>query len=107
MKYVKLPKKYIVNKNNPVVWRIAGEVYHGWLFNRFRYPLFLLRPICWIKGHKNKIIYPYGCKIKQCKRCSLVHYKKPTAENVKSIYKGEVGELYGVRFISTNDSNSK
>lgn len=105
MKYAKLPKKYRVTKKNPAVWRIVGEVYHGHLLG-IRFPLWILRPICWIRGHRNKIVYPYGCKLKQCQRCAKVHYKKPTREGL-NYPSGMIGELYGVRFISTSGENDE
>jgi hypothetical protein len=106
-KYAKLPKKYRVNSKNPVVWRIVGERYYSdWILGRFRYHLWILRPICWIKGHHNRVLYPYGCKIKQCQRCAKVFYKKQTKEPLH-LYSGEVGNLYGVRFITTNEKPIK
>ena len=99
-KYAKLPNKYKVTKKHPAVWRIIGEVYYGHLFG-FHYPLWLLRPICWLAGHHNRVLYPYGIKIKQCQRCAKVFYKKPTREGKPSLFRGEVGQLYGVRFMST------
>lgn len=100
IKYAKIPKKYRVTKSNPSVWRIIGEVYYGYLFG-IRYHLRLLSPVCWILGHHNRVLYPYGVKIKQCQRCAKVFYKLPTREKAPSLYGGELGTLYGVRFIST------
>ena len=48
-KFATLPKKYRITKKNPAVWRIVGLTYHGFLFDRFRYPLWIKRPICWIR----------------------------------------------------------
>ena len=99
-KYAKLPKKYKVSSKNPAVWRIVGEVYCGHLLG-LKYPLWLKRPICWLVGHHKRVLYPYGVKIKQCQRCSKVFYKKSTNEKMPNLYQGEVGELYGVRFVNT------
>jgi hypothetical protein len=100
-KYAKVPKKYRVTKKNPAVFRIVGLSYRGLLFDRFWYPKWLLRPVCWLFKHKNRVIWVYGAKVKQCQRCAKIHYKKPTNEKPHAIYKGEVGELYGVRFIQS------
>jgi hypothetical protein len=102
-KYAKIPKKYIVSKENPTVFRVAGLSYRGLLFDRFWYPKWLLRPICWFKGHKNRILYPFGIKIKQCQRCAKEIYKKQTNEKPQ-IFSGEVGQLYGVRFLISKKS---
>ena len=109
MKYVKLPKKYRITKSNPAIWRISGSVYWGHLFGLkysfLRYPLWVLRPVCWLKGHKNKVLYPYGVKIKQCKRCAKEFYRKPIkGESDNKIFSGEIGNLYGVRFMTTDQS---
>lgn len=95
MRTAKIPKKY---QNG---WRIVAETHYGLLFNRIRYPLWIKRPICWIKGHKKKVFYPYGCKIKQCVRCAMVFYKLPTNELTINPFTGEIGSLYGIRFVST------
>ena len=105
-KYTKIPKKYRVTKSNPAIWRIISLVHHRFLFGRFKYPLWLLRPICWIKGHKNRVLYPYGAKVKQCQRCAKEFYRKRTNETLSYI-SGIVGELYGVRFIQTKNSHKK
>jgi hypothetical protein len=99
IKLVKLPKKYKYG------FRPVGpETSWGWLFDhRISYPKVLLRPICWIKKHQYRIYYPYGIKVKDCKRCSHELYQKRTTEQDvrKKLYKGEIGQLYGVRFIET------
>ena len=102
-KLVKFPKKYQYG------WRIAGDPANwDWLFNnRFfsiRYPLWVKRPICWFTKHQFKIYWPYGIKIKQCQKCAKRQYKKRTTEKGPNLYKGEVGQLYGIRFVSTKKS---
>ena len=105
-KYAKLPKKYIVTTKNPAVWRCAGLSYRGLLYDRFWYPKWILRPICRIVGHKNRVLYLYGCKVKQCQRCAKEFYSKPTNEKPKVKFNGEIGELYGVRFITTKKAKT-
>lgn len=95
MKYAKLPAKY-----KKTGWRAIGISYKVLLFNRFFYPKWLLRPICWLTKHKNRVFYPYGCKVKQCHRCGKVFYNVPTDEK-KPVFNGEIGNLYGIRFIET------
>ena len=106
-KYARLPKKYRVTNKNPTVWRLMRLSYRGLLFDRFWYPKWLLRPICWFKGHNNRVLYPYGCKVKQCQRCAKVFYKKPTKEKPLISSKGEVGNLYGIRFWTTSQLEEK
>jgi len=97
-KLVKLPKKY---KDG---FRIVGlPTVKNLLWHRFFYPKWIFRPVCWIKGHKNKIFWAYGVKVKQCIRCGKYHYKKETREKgfEKALYKGEFGEIYQVKFMTT------
>ena len=103
-KYAKLPKKYKVTKSNPAVWRIAGLSYRGLLFGRFWYPKWLLRPICWLRGHRNRVLYPYGAKVKQCQRCAKEFYRRKTNELIP-YPSGIVGQLYGVRFRTTRQAS--
>lgn len=90
-KYAKVPRRYKLSKKNPAVFRIAGEFRERWW----------KRPICWIKGHKKRVICPYGIKAKQCERCGKYYWRKPTGEKTPIYKGGEVGELYGVRFIES------
>lgn len=86
-------------------FRLMGELAtKGLLFDRFFYPKFILRPICWFRGHKNHVFYPFGFKAKQCKRCAKVAYKKKTKEKLPKLT-GEIGELHGVRFVTSTFSN--
>jgi hypothetical protein len=102
MKYAKIPKKYQITKKHPTVWRIIGLSYRGLLFDRFWYPKWILRPFCWLFGHKNRVLWIYGAKVKQCQRCAKVFYRKPTKESFdKTFQQREIGNLYGVRFITT------
>jgi len=111
-KYAKVPKKYQVTKEHPAVWRQLIIRNKGLLFGRLWYPLWILRPICWLVGHKNKISWIYGAKVKHCERCGFI--EKPTKEKRKimsALYRGIVGELWGVKVIETtrrkNDQNQK
>jgi hypothetical protein len=96
-KPIKFPSKYKYG------FRIAGEPANRALFlNRFWYPIIIKRPICWLKGHHNKIIWPFGLKIKICIRCGKTFYQKKTTEKYPNgIFGGVVGELYGVKFKTT------
>lgn len=97
-KLVKVPKKYKYG------FRLAGDPANwNWFLGRFRYPRWIVRPICWVTKHKYRIYWPYGVKIKECERCSHRIYKKNTTERVPNnrIFKGEIGEIYGVRFLRT------
>jgi len=86
-------------RKNETYWRrIANSKF--FLFDRFYIPRFFFRPICWIKGHDKHIYYPFGLKVKQCFRCDKEFYQKPTKEK-NPLESGEIGQLYGVRFIST------
>ncbi len=76
-KLVKFPKKYKYG------FRFVGDPLTWAWFWRFRYPLWILSPICWIKGHNKKIAWPFGIKIKYCTRCAQTFYKKRTTERVK------------------------
>lgn len=99
MNKIKFPKRYKYG------FRIIGEPStKGLILDRFWYPLWLKKPICFIKGHKNKIFWPLGMKIKQCIRCGKFHFKKKTTER-QIKFSGEIGKLYGVRFLETNKKN--
>ncbi len=70
-------------------WRIAGEFKNRWW----------KRPICWIKSHEKRVINPFGLRAKQCSRCGKYYWRRNTNEPMPK-YTGEVGVLYGVRFIT-------
>lgn len=97
MKKVKFPKKYKYG------FRLVGDPATWFFWWRLRIPKKVFRLVCWIKKHNYHIYWPYGVKIKQCDRCAHVKYKKQTTERLStgSIYKGEIGTVYGIRFIST------
>ncbi len=98
MKKIKFPKKYKYG------FRLVGDPANWfWFFSRIQIPKWVKRPFCLIKGHDYHIYWPFGIKIKCCDRCGKTKYKKQTTEKVPtgSIYKGEIGELYGVRFVTS------
>jgi hypothetical protein len=100
MKYAKVPKKYKLTKDNPAVFRVVGEPSsYVWLW-RIRIPRIIFRLICRIKGHVYRLAYPYGMRIKKCERCAYVKSRKPTREKPLK-FTGEIGELYGVKFITS------
>jgi len=102
LKKVKFPKKYKYG------WRLAGDSSKTVFFlDRFRISKWLFRPICWIKGHGYHIYWPFGIKIKCCDRCGYIKYKKQTTEKVPSVYEGEIGKLYGIRFVVTKGTNAE
>lgn len=77
-----------------------------WLRVRGSYPhRWWLRPICFLFKHKYKRVSAYGIVYKQCHRCGKDIFKKrgKTVEGIhNSLRKGEIGQLYGVRFIESN-----
>jgi hypothetical protein len=98
MKKVKFPRKHKYG------FRLAGDAINWVWFWKIRIPKKIFRPICWIKGHDYHIYWPFGIKIKSCDRCANIKYKKKTTERFPtgSIYKGEIGTLYRVRFFKTS-----
>lgn len=71
-------------------WRIAGEFRNRWW----------MTPICWVVKHKKRVINPFGVKAKQCQRCGKYYWRKLIPEK-STLYSGEVGQLYNVRFVTT------
>lgn len=95
-KLIRFPQRYKYG------FRLIGSVRNwNWFLDRVRYPKWILRPVCWFTRHEYHIYWPYGVKVKQCDRCAKQVYKKKTTERLPKIFKGEIGELYGVRFIET------
>lgn len=72
--------------------RIRGSYKHRWW----------MKPLCWLKGHKKVWTSAFGIRYRQCKRCGKDFWAKKIIEmERKLLFKGEIGELYGVRFIQT------
>jgi hypothetical protein len=75
-----------------IQWRAAGEFRNRWW----------KRPLCWLVKHKKTTISPYGCYVHQCSRCGKVFWrKKRNGEDSERLFNGEIGMLYGVRFVET------
>ncbi len=74
---------------------VYGEFKHRWW----------LRPICWIKKHTKKWVAIYGIKYKQCSRCGKDFFTKKVKKKEKELenilYRGEMGELYRVKYYKT------
>ena len=81
--------------------RIVGEFKTRWW----------LRPICWVFKHKKEWTRIYGVRYKQCSRCGKDFLtKKATEVEVKfrnCLYRGEIGQLYGVRFFRDKFETTK
>ena len=70
-----------------------------------------LQPVCWLLKHKKRIRSTYGLRHKQCERCGMYFFNKTRNGRTyswkryegKEVYAGEVGELYGVKFIQKKE----
>ena len=61
-----------------------------------------MRVVCWFGGHQRKRVCSYGIRYLQCKRCGKEWFSKGKyvgKEHKFTRYQGEVGQLYGVKFL--------
>ena len=79
-------------KKNELNWlRVTGPYRKKWWMKLF----------CWLFKHQYKRVGVYGIVYKQCKRCGKEVYNKRAKELDRVFYGGEIGNLYGVRFITS------
>ena len=66
-----------------------------------------MKPICFFKGHNPKVRHSYGIRYRQCERCGKSLFSGMLEKLKKGFYSGEVGSLYGIRFVTSNKKGVK